>query len=257
MRFLLALMLIFVAFFATNAEQMNIQQEMMLDRKPISNLVKCDVCHYVVKVAEDLLLKNHTTTQIVSHLETACTRLPHKWAKPCAKIVHNQAASIVRKLVQHEKPELVCKQLHFCKSAHLQEQEDYDYDYEMVEESDVDEYDYEFSEVDDETDYDQVEISNLGRKKFKPGKLNPLKPLKKLECKVCKSIVHKAEKAVTSGRTEREIEHLLDGECNHFGIHPAVKMCKKIVHSTLGKIIHEIKKNADAHRVCKAVHMCK
>ncbi|EGG20807.1 hypothetical protein DFA_00672 [Cavenderia fasciculata] len=247
MKFLLVVFLIFAALLATvSADRMDLQDD-MLERKPhINNQLKCDVCHYVVKATEDLVSRNYTQRQIVNHLESACHRLPHKWAKQCEHIVSANAVTIIKKLVAHETPDKVCKQIHMCKSMFGEEPLLQDL-FEVESDSDSDS---------DDSDYELFNLQAVEQLEKKHHKWHPKNPLKHLKCKACKMIASKAEKYVVAGRPAHEIEAAMDGECNHLGIHEAVKVCKSIVHSTMNHIIDEIKKHGDANHVCKAVHMC-
>ncbi|EFA80607.1 transcription factor jumonji [Heterostelium album PN500] len=179
--------------------------------------LKCDLCQFVVNHAEQLVLKNHTQTQIIHQMEKSCHKLPHKWSGQCVSLIDGYGPLIIQKLVEREDPKTVCNQIHLCKKHHVSIEEE-------VEET-----------VDDEVPFGKVEKHHfpIGHHHFG----------KKLECKACDFLVKKAEHYYHLNQRVDEIESALDHECNYFEIKPAVHICKKVVHKATAHIIAEFKKS--------------
>ncbi|EGC29695.1 hypothetical protein DICPUDRAFT_90392 [Dictyostelium purpureum] len=96
MRFLIALLLIIVAF-ASN-----------------TFALQCEMCQYAIKAAEDLVDQNFTQNQILPYLNSACNLLPESWAAPCEIVVEQYGWQFIQKAIAHETPEVACTQLGLC-----------------------------------------------------------------------------------------------------------------------------------------------
>ncbi|EGC40475.1 hypothetical protein DICPUDRAFT_146609 [Dictyostelium purpureum] len=99
MRFLLVLLVAFLALFTGSAT---------------AGHVKCEMCEYVIHSATDLIKQNFTTTEIVSNLEHACKFLPHKWTPTCQTVVDVYGLTIISQIINHETPDTICKQIKMC-----------------------------------------------------------------------------------------------------------------------------------------------
>ncbi|KYQ90444.1 hypothetical protein DLAC_09067 [Tieghemostelium lacteum] len=189
-----------------------------------ASLVSCEMCEFTVKAAEDLVAENFTTSEIMQNLEHACSFLPEKWAPTCEIIVNQYGLMIISGVINHETPQVACSQLRLCPRATAAKGK------KAQEKS---------SEL-------------LGFHWHHHGH----NPVKHYECKACDWAVKKSEGYVLSGKSEREVETLVDRDCDHFEIHEAVHICKKIIHESVKKIVEELKKHETPERVCKTIHMC-
>ncbi|EFA81836.1 hypothetical protein PPL_05068 [Heterostelium album PN500] len=195
MKFLIAFVVI-LAVFASSAQA--------------NNVLKCDLCQYVVKHAESLILRNHTQNQIIHQMEKACHHLPHKWSGHCVSLIDVHGSDIITRLINHEKPAVVCKQLHICKN-HVGEVMDIqdEFDDEDFDDEDFDDEDFDLFEFEQEL-LEALDLSdNLEKKHHIPGH----NIVKKYKCKACHFLVKKAEHLVKLNKRIDEIQSALEHEC--------------------------------------------
>ncbi|EFA79311.1 hypothetical protein PPL_07729 [Heterostelium album PN500] len=204
MKFLIAAIVLLALIANTNATTQQLQD------------TKCDVCTYVVKYAEELVMKNETTYQIVHQMTKACHMLPSKWQQPCNTIVESYGPLIIVKLINQENPNVVCAQLQVCTPKVAEE------------------------------NFDGVKNGRVEKHHFPIGHHHHGK---KVECKACEWVASKVEHAIVNGKSEHEAESWVDKECDHFEISPAIHICKKAVHSLIKDMVREINKHASPNLI--------
>ncbi|EFA85704.1 hypothetical protein PPL_00933 [Heterostelium album PN500] len=219
---------------------------------------KCDLCQILVRRAEMMVLKNETQQRIIKSMEKTCSLLPAKLSRPCVALVDFYGPLIIQKIIHHERPKLVCQQLRICGVNGQCDDNDSDFTLDELAEVLEEYYELENYESEDVVDFENDEVEfvtaeNLRKwKPHIPGK----NIIKKYKCKACNFLVSRAEHMVKINKTAQEIQSHLEHSCNTFGVKPAVKVCKKIVHKATHSIINELKKNTSPGHVCKAIKMC-
>lgn len=78
--------------------------------------IECSLCKWGTTEIENFLSSNHTETEIESALTKACSYLPEKYQSVCDNKLVPLVPTIINYLDDHETPDTICGQLHFCSS---------------------------------------------------------------------------------------------------------------------------------------------
>ncbi|EFA84429.1 hypothetical protein PPL_02461 [Heterostelium album PN500] len=86
-----------------------------LPLKPVGGLPECIICSFVVDRVEHYLLNKTNETEIIADLDKDCGDFKDAHdVEVCQDIVNKYLSTIIKLLLNHEKPEAICAELHMC-----------------------------------------------------------------------------------------------------------------------------------------------
>uniref|UniRef100_A0A7M5V5S7 Proactivator polypeptide n=1 Tax=Clytia hemisphaerica TaxID=252671 RepID=A0A7M5V5S7_9CNID len=81
-----------------------------------ANPVTCEVCEYAMNYLDSILTDKSTEQEIISALDSLCSKLPSSLSGECTTLINNYGEAILQMLVQEFKPDVICKELGLCTS---------------------------------------------------------------------------------------------------------------------------------------------
>ncbi|KAJ3435946.1 hypothetical protein M0812_17988 [Anaeramoeba flamelloides] len=247
--------------------------------------IGCLVCTTVVSAAEQYLADGKTEAQIEALLDKECNKLPIGKTQ-CQDIVNEDVPKIIQFLEEKKTPQEICSLLGLCTSeveekteggiecivcttvVSAAEQYLADGKTEAQIEALLDKVCEKLpigkSQCEDIVNEDVPKIIQFLEEKKTPQEICSLlglctseveeKTEGGIECIICTTVVNAAEKYLASGKTEAQIEVLLDKVCEKLPI--GKSQCKDIVKQYVPEIIQLLEESKTPEEICSLIGLC-
>lgn len=251
----------------------------------------CELCKYVVTIAESWLTSNKTEKEIETELHHICAKLPSSFTEECDKLVDEFLPYIFYYLKQKYPAEKICSLIGLCKEEKVNEGEVkcfictkvVDWVEKYVEKNKTEqEIIKELNQLCDYAPFGQKDtcksivreylpyIIHFLEQKYPAKKIcqilkmcsetskqipNP-NPEDKLEkCPTCMIVINAVESLIGEAASKKDIEDALKKVCNR--VNPKLKQtCDVMVKDFAIPIIESVIKRATPSTICKLIRLC-
>jgi len=203
---------LFALYSCTNA--ISVRKDTIL---PLSQSIKCSICHILVTYVEEFIQRNQSEAFIIRELNNLCKALPSGFGPACTQIVSEYAPKIISWIVNKEDPDKFCLSVGLCTS-------------------------------------DNVEILPVKVEQSRKEEIVKKETTQTVGCTICQTVVLYVEKWIQENSTEQAIIDRLETFCSALG--SVAPECRSIVATYLPSIIQHILNKEDPLTFCTQVRLC-